>query len=78
MIPVKYSVPKKLLVCEKGHLLRLRAHLVAIGYPLAANEEFNAPDSVLRLAEGYTLVGVEDKPSSHHKTYYVARTEQCE
>lgn len=78
MIPVKYSVPKKLLVCEKGHLLRLRKHLEAIGYPLASNEELNVPDSVLTLREGYTLVAVEDNPKSHHKTYYVARTSECE
>lgn len=76
-IPVKYTVPKKLLVCEKGHLLRLRKHLVAIGYPLASNEETNRPDSVLTLREGYELVSVEDKPDSNHKSYFVARvTEQ--
>lgn len=72
-VPVKYTVPKALLVCEKGHLLRLRAHLEAIGYPLAAMEETNQPDSVLTLREGYTLVSVENKPDSTHKSYFVAR-----
>lgn len=73
MIPVKYTVPKQLLKCEKGHLIRLRKHLEAIGYPLASNDELNAPDSVLRLAEGYTLVDVHKHES--HNSYFVARTE---
>lgn len=72
-VPVKYTVPLKLLQCEKGHLERLRQHLESIGYPLANNEELNAPDSVIRLREGYQLVATKDK--DHHRVYYIARVE---
>ncbi|AHK11879.1 hypothetical protein CHOED_019 [Vibrio phage CHOED] len=72
-VPVKYTVPLKLLRCEKGHLERLRQHLVSIGYPLASNEELNAPDSVIRLQSSYHLVATKDV--EHHRVYYVARTE---
>lgn len=72
-VPVKYTVPLSLLHCEKGHLERLRKHLEAIGYPLANNVEMNAPDSVIRLREGYHIVTTEDDET--HRSYYVARTE---
>lgn len=67
----KYNVPKALLECKKGHLVKLREHLVSIGYPLASNEELNAPDSVLRLAQGYRLVMVEDDNRNDYKTYHI-------
>lgn len=70
---MKYQVPKALLECKKGHLVKLREHLISIGYPLASNEELNVPDSVLRLAQGYRLVMVEDVNRDDFKTYYVER-----
>jgi hypothetical protein len=72
-IPVKYTVPKELLHCQKGHLERLRQHLEAIGYPLANNVELNSPDSVIRLRDGYHIVNIEDGET--HRHYFVARIE---
>lgn len=66
-----YIVPLELLICSCGHLEKLRAYLTTIGYPLASNEELNAPDSVIRLQEGYHLVGI--KKRDDHNTYYVRK-----
>lgn len=69
-----YIVPTHLLVCTPGHLEKLRTYLVHIGYPLSSNEEINAPDSVIRLQEGYHLVGV--KKREDHNTYYVRKSNE--
>lgn len=56
---------------EKLHLplAELREYLVSIGYPLANNEELNAPDSVIRLHEDYHLESVEEHDG--YNVYYV-------
>lgn len=41
-------------------LRKMREALEAVGFPLANNLEFNAPDSVIRIKEGWALVGYED------------------
>lgn len=65
---VAYDVPHDRLHLN---LVQLRQYLVSIGYPLANNEELNAPDSVIRLAEGYHLVGIKEHPT--HNTYYIEK-----
>lgn len=68
-----YDVPKALLECKRGHLIKLREHLESIRYPLASNVELNVPDSVLRLAQGYQLVMIEDDSRLGYKRYHVER-----
>ena len=61
-----YDVPHNKLHMK---LVDLRAYLVSIGYPLGSNEEINAPDSVIRLRDGYHLVNIEYH--SDHNIYTV-------
>lgn len=64
----EYIVPHDKLQMK---LVDLRVYLVSIGYPLGSNEEINAPDSVIRLRDGYHLVNIE-----YHSDYNVYYVEQ--
>lgn len=56
---IMYRVPNDLHEPRKGGLEALRNHLKSIGFPLAANEAENVPDSVIRIHPGYRLVKID-------------------
>lgn len=58
---------------QEGSPIEAKGTLGIHWYPLANNQELNAPDSVLRLAEGYRLVMTEDDNRFDYKIYYVEK-----